>query len=256
MAVIKRQLPVLAGTLLARRKRFLADVRLEDGREITAMCANTGSMKTCCEPGRPVILTDSLNDERKYRHTWELIRMGRAWVNVNTGLPNRAVEEWITRQAIPELAGYPYLRREVKYGKDGKSRIDLLLTHEVPPKKRKKDPDPEPLCKPGSAPDCYVEIKNTSMRADRHSVFPDAVTTRGQKHLLELTDLVKQGTRAVMLYFCGRTDTEAFRPATEIDPEYGRLLKQAVAAGVEVLPYRVKCAPGQTKLAELLPLDL
>jgi len=256
MKTIRRELPVLVGTLIERRKRFLADVRLDDGTTITAMCANTGSMKTCNEPGRPVLLTDSGNDERKYRHTWELIKMGRAWVNVNTGLPNRAVEEWVRRQTIPELAGYPFIRREVKYGSDGRSRIDLLLTHEAPPKKRKKDPDPEPLCTVGNAPDCYVEIKNTSMRAEGHSVFPDSVTTRGQKHLIELTELVKQGKRAVMFYFCGRADTEAFRPADEIDPEYGRLLRLAVKGGVEVLPYRVRCDAKGVTLDDLLPLEL
>jgi sugar fermentation stimulation protein A len=256
MATIRRSEPTLNGTLLARRKRFLADVQLADGSTLTAMCANTGSMATCNEPGRPVILSDSQNPERKLRYTWELIRMGRVWVNVNTGLPNRAVEEWVRRQSIPELAGYPYIRREVKYGHDGKSRIDLLLTHTPPAPKRKKDPPPEPLCKPGDAPDCYVEIKNTSMRAGDHSVFPDSVTTRGQKHLLELMEVVRQGKRAVMFYFCGRTDTRAFRPAREVDPKYAELLRQAVEAGVEVLPYQIHCTEKQTTLKHRLPLSL
>jgi sugar fermentation stimulation protein A len=235
----KRTQPTIKGTLIRRHSRFLVDVELEGGKKITAMCANTGSMKSCNELGRPVILSDSENDERRYRLTWELIHMGKSWVNVNTGLPNRTVEAFVDVDAVPELKGYPFTRREVKYGKDGKSRIDLLLTNETPPKKRKKDPDPVARCKVSKRPDCYVEIKNTSMRVDDYSVFPDAVTTRGQKHLRELTELAENGIGAAMFYFCGRTDTKAFRPADEIDPVYGKMLRNAAAAGVLILPYQV-----------------
>jgi sugar fermentation stimulation protein A len=256
MAIINRDLPTIKGTLIGRRVRFLADVRLADGSLITAMCANTGTMKSCNEPGRPVILSDSGNPERKYLYTWELIDMGESWVNVNTGMPNGAVETFVDRDAVPELAGYPFIRREVKYGVDGKSRIDLLLTNEAPPKKRKKDADPVARCKPSRKPDCYVEVKNTSMRVDDFSVFPDAVTERGQKHLRELTALVKRGIGAAMFYFCGRTDTQAFRPADEIDPEYGRLLRKAAKAGVQILPYQIECTDKRIRLVKKLPLEL
>ncbi|MBE7492226.1 MAG: DNA/RNA nuclease SfsA [Planctomycetes bacterium] len=250
------QLPVVQGTLLARNKRFLADVRLQSGSIVTALCANTGSMKTCNEPGRPVLLTDKGDGAGKYRHLWESIHMGQSWVNVNTGLPNRAVEQLVLQDAIKELAGWPYLRREVKYGRDGKSRIDLLLTGTPPPKKRKKDPDPVPRCRHDGRPDCYVEVKNTSMKAGEHSVFPDAVTERGQKHLVELTALARKGTGAAMVYFCGRTDTNAFRPADEIDPEYGRLLRKAAGAGVLILPLRVEFNETGWRPADLLPVEL
>lgn len=255
MTIIRRNEPILKGTLIRRRKRFLADIELEDGKTLTAMCANTGSMKTCNEPGRPVVLSDSQNEKRKYLYTWELIKMGGAWVNVNTGIPNKTVEHFIDADAIASLTGYPFIRREVKYGRDGRSRIDLLLTNDPPPKKRKKDPEPVPRCKPNNKPDCYVEVKNTSMRDGKHSVFPDSVTTRGQKHLDELTHLVKkEGKRACMVYFCGRTDTEGFRPADEIDPEYGRLFREAMKAGVEMIPLQVKFTPKQIKLARRLPV--
>lgn len=256
MSIIRRTEPMLQGTLLARRVRFLADVRLEDGREITAMCANTGTMKSCCEPGRPVLVSDSGNPDRKYLHTWELIDMGESWVNVNTGLPNGAVRRFVEADAVEELRGYPFIRSEVKYGKDGKSRIDLLLTNQAPPKKRKKDPDAEPRCNPDGRPDCYVEVKNTSMRVDSYSVFPDAVTERGQKHLVELTALAKKGIGAVMFYFCGRTDTRAFRPADEVDPVYGKLLRKAHKSGVRILPYQVECTGGSIRLVKRLPLEL
>lgn len=249
-------LPILRGTLLARNKRFLADVRLDSGGIITALCANTGSMKSCCEPGRPVLLSDKGQCTGKYAHLWESIHMGQCWVNVNTGLPNRAVEQLVLADALSGLAGWPFLRREVKYGRDGKSRIDLLLTNTAPPKKRKKDPDPVPRGKPNDRPDCYIEVKNTSMKAGEHSVFPDAVTERGQKHLVELTALARKGTGAAMVYFCGRTDTQAFRPADEIDPEYGNLLRKAVKAGVQVLPLQVRFDEAGWEFVKLLPVEL
>lgn len=250
-------LPLLHGTLLARRVRFFADVKLADGQVITAMCANTGSMKSCCEAGRPVVISDSQSETRKIRHTWELIDMGEGWVNVNTAVPNWAVEQFIAANAVAELSGYAHRRREVKYGKEGHSRIDLLLSRSPyePPEKPKKKPKkpPTPPVRPG---DMYVEVKNTSMRIARHSVFPDAVTERGQKHLRELMEVVKKGGRAAMFYFVGRTDTQAFRPADEIDREYGRLFRKALRAGVEALPYRVSFTPGRIELRERLPLDV
>lgn len=250
-------LPLLHGTLLARRMRFFADVRLAQGQAITAMCANTGSMKSCCEPGRPVVLSDSQSETRKIKHTWELIDMGEGWVNVNTAIPNWAVGEFIAFGAIPELAGFSHCRREVKYGKAGASRIDLLLSQRPyePPEKPTRKPRTPPT-PPVRAGDCYVEIKNTSMRAGVHSLFPDSVTERGQKHLRELMDVVKAGARAAMFYFVGRTDTQAFRPADEIDKEYGKLFRKAIKAGVEVLPYRFKFTPGKIELGEKLPLDI
>lgn len=257
MSNIKRKQPMLRGTLIQRRVRFLADIKLDDGRVITAACANTGSMKSCNEPGRPVVISDSENLERKYRYTWELIQMGKAWVNVNTGVPNATVGRFIDADAIDALTGYPFIRPEVKYGRDGRSRIDLLLTHTPPEKKRKRDPEPEPRCKPSGKPDCYVEVKNTSMRVDDFSVFPDSVTERGQKHLVELTHLVReQGLRAAMVYFCGRTDTKAFRPADEIDARYGQLFREAMSAGVLMLPLQVKFTPASIELIKVLPVQL
>lgn len=250
-------LPLLHGTLRARRLRFFADVQLASGELLTAMCANTGSMKTCCQPDRPVVISDSQSATRKIKHTWELIDMGEGWVNVNTAIANWAVAEFIARGAITELAGFEHARREVKYGKGGASRIDLLLSHTPyePPAKAARKPKSPPT-PPVRAGDCYVEVKNTSMRAGKHSLFPDSVTERGQKHLRELMDVVKKGARAVMFYFVGRTDTQAFRPADEIDKEYGKLFRKALKAGVEVLPYRVQFTPGSIELGEKLPIEI
>ncbi len=231
-------LPLERGVLILRYKRFLADVELEDGSRLTVHCPNSGSMKACSEPGRPVIISDSGNPKRKLRHTLEMIRMGRTWVGVNTVNPNRAVAEFIARGRIDELRGYGELRREVPYA--GRSRIDLLL----------RDPA-------GSRRDAYVEVKNATYRDGQHAAFPDAVTERGRKHLQDLAEMVRQGHRAVMFFFVGRADCHRLRPADEIDPAYGQELRRAQASGVELLAYRFRFSPSRgIELAGRLPIDL
>lgn len=222
-----------------RYKRFLADVELASGETITVHCPNSGSMKGCSEPGRPVLISDSKNPKRKLRHTLEMIQMGPTWVGVNTANPNRAVAEWIEQDRIPELAGYPAQRREVPYGPENRSRIDVLLS----------DPD-------GERPRCWVEIKNTTWRVGEHAAFPDAVTTRGQKHLEELAGVVAEGERGVIFFFVGRADCTRFRPADEVDADYGRILRRVVGQGVEALAYRMRFAPERIELLERVPVDL
>jgi len=170
--------PLIHGTLIRRYKRFLADVVLENGDTVTAHCANSGSMLSVDTPGSEVWLSPARNPDRKLRYTWELIRIGGALVGINTQHPNALVAEAVRDGAIAELVGYDSVRREVKYGRN--SRIDLLL--EAPDK-----------------PPCYVEVKNVTMKrgqaADDPVEFPDAVTGRGTKHLVELADMVAGGAR-------------------------------------------------------------
>lgn len=230
---------LIEGRLVERYKRFLADVELVSGETITVHCPNSGSMKGCSEPGRPVLISDSKNPKRKLRHTLEMIKMGRTWVGVNTANPNRAVARWIERDRIPELAGYPEQRREVPYGENDRSRIDVLL----------QDPD-------GGQQRCWVEIKNTTWRVGEHAAFPDAVTKRGQKHLEELAGVAEQGERGVMFFFVGRADCTRMRPADEIDPDYGRILRRVVDAGVEALAYRMRFTRRRIELVERVPVDL
>ncbi|MEO1088423.1 MAG: DNA/RNA nuclease SfsA, partial [Acidobacteriota bacterium] len=218
--------PLTDATLVSRYKRFLADVRLADGSVLTVHCPNSGRMLTCSEPGRPVLISDSGNPKRKLRFTLEAIRMGRIWVGVNTANPNRAVEGFVRRGRIPELAGYGGLRREVPYGEGNRSRIDLLLEE------------------PGRRP-CYVEVKNNTFRTegpagDGYAAFPDAVTERGRKHLMDLAARVEAGDRAVLFYFIGRSDCRRVRPADEIDPLYGETLREVASQGVELLAYRMR----------------
>lgn len=229
--------PMLAGTLLKRYKRFLADIELEDGRVITAHCANSGAMTSCAEPGQPVLVSDSQNPKRKLKYTWEMIRMNRTWVGVNTARPNAVVAHYISQGKIPELLGYSSLRREVTYGREGRSRIDILLSND-------------------NAQPCYVEVKNATMKVGHEAAFPDAVTTRGRKHLDELAYMVSQGARAVMFFFVGRNDCTGFRPADEIDADYGAALRNAEASGVELLAYRVRFSPKQVSLGQPVPISL
>lgn len=230
--------PLIRGTLIKRYKRFLTDVELEDGTVVVAHCANPGSMLSVNDPGAEVWLSPARNPDRKLKFTWELIRIGRSLVGINTAKPNALVEEAIQKNVITELTGYENVRREVKYGKN--SRIDLLL----------ESPDEAP---------CYVEVKSVTMKRDRSKngpyEFPDAVTTRGTKHLHELSDMVKQGNRAVMMYLAQRQDGQSFTVAGDIDPEYEKTLKSAMKAGVEAICYSCKLTSKEIKVATPVPID-
>jgi sugar fermentation stimulation protein A len=230
--------PLIRGTLIKRYKRFLTDVELEDGTVVIAHCANPGSMLSVNDAGAEVWLSPARNPDRKLKFTWELIRIGRSLVGINTALPNGLVEEAIKKNVIKELSGYDTIRREVKYGKN--SRIDLLL--ESPNK-----------------PPCYVEVKSVTMKRDRSKQglyeFPDSVTSRGTKHLNELSDMVKGGARAVMMYLAQRQDGQAFTIAGDIDPEYEKTLKTARKSGVEALCYSCKLTSKEIKVASPVPID-
>jgi sugar fermentation stimulation protein A len=230
---------LVEGRLIRRYKRFLADVQLP-GEVVTAACPNTGSMLGCMEPGSRVWLSESDNASRKYRHTWELVELAGAkpvMVGINTGLPNALVAEAIAAGAIPELSGYRTLRREVGYGEE-RSRVDILL--ESPRRKS-----------------CYVEVKNVTAAASRGvAVFPDCVSERGAKHLRELMRLKAGGLRPVQVYCVQRGDVSEVRPADAIDPEYGRTLREALAAGVEVLAYRARVTPTEIAIEGRIPVNV
>ncbi len=213
---------LLSGKLIKRYKRFLADVELQDGTVVTAHCPNSGSMKTCAEPGWEVRLSRADNPKRKLKYTWELVHNGVCWIGINTHLANTLAVEAIQKGRIAELEGYRSVRTEVSYGQN--SRVDILLESEHER--------------------CYVEVKNvTLVEADGVYRFPDSVTKRGLKHLHELRDMVAQGHRAVMLFAIQRSDGSHFEPAAHIDLEYARALKEAQAAGVELLAYRAQISP-------------
>ena len=220
--------PLKSGTLLKRYKRFLADIELDSGEIITAHCPNTGPMTGVCIPGKPVQVSQSDNPKRKLPYTWELIQLDDnqpTWVGVNTNLPNRVIKLALEKQIFPELIGhYQNIRTEVPYGKEKKSRVDFVLTGD------------------DSQPPIYLEVKNTTWAQGDLALFPDTVTTRGQKHLRELMALVPE-CRAIMLYFINRGDCVSFASGDAADPKYGELLREAVDKGLEVFPCRFEVTP-------------
>lgn len=210
------QTPLIPATLIRRYKRFLADVRLADGREVVAHCPNPGSMMGLKEAGLKVWLEPNDDPKKKLKFGWRLVELPDGhFVGVDTAVPNRAVRTALEAGEVPELARYKTVRPEVKYG--AASRIDFLLTQD-------------------GLPDAYVEVKSvTLMREQGLAEFPDSVTKRGTKHLSELSTMVAQGHRAVMLYLVQRTDCQHFTLAADIDPTYAQAFKSARAAGVEVI---------------------
>lgn len=230
--------PLQRGRLVQRYKRFLADIVLEDGRAITATCPNTGSMLGLTGSGSAVWVSRSDRATRKYPHTWEMVEhdlgKGPQLVGINTGHPNRLVEEAIAAGRIGELASYPGIRREVRYGVN--SRIDLLLTGE-------------------DGRLCYVEIKNVHLsRTAGLAEFPDCVTERGIKHLRELGDMVEQGHRAVMLYLIQRGDVLRMQLAGDLDPGYAAAFDVARRRGVEALAYACDLTPEGIEVSRAVPL--
>ncbi len=225
--------PLERGRLVQRYKRFFADVAMEDGREVTAHCPNPGAMLGLNLPGLPVWLSVSGSPTRKLPHTLELVEADGGLVGVNTMHPNRLVAEALEAGAIPELAGYSEVRREVKYGAN--SRVDFLLT----------SPD---------RPPCWLEIKNCHLsRGGGLAEFPDCVAARSLKHLRELTREVEGGARAVMLYVIQRTDCELFDTAPDLDPAYAAGLIDAAGRGVEVLCYGCDISSEAVRLVRPIP---
>ncbi len=224
--------PLVSGRLLRRYQRFLADVRLDDGSVVTAHCPNSGRMTSCTGDGWPVLLSRATNPRRRLAYTWELVHNGHCWIAVNTVRTNSVAAEGIHRGVVSELAGYDRLRREVRIGS---SRLDLLLE--------------------GAAGQCFVEVKSVTLvdHAGRYA-FPDAVTTRGLKHLGELAAITRGGHRAAMLFVVQRADGTCFTPAADVDPTYATALVDAAADGVEVLAYLANVSPGHIELAARLPL--
>ncbi len=229
--------PLIPATLHRRYKRFLADVSLADGSELTVHTPNTGAMSGCAEPGFTVYLRDTADPKRKYRYSWEMSEnQDGVLIGVHTGIVNRLVSEAIDSGVIAELQGYGRIRQEVRYGEE-RSRIDLLLQGHA------------------DGRDCYVEIKNvTTIDGEGYGWFPDAVSERASKHLRELMTVVERGGRAVILFCVQRGDVLKVRPADEVDPRYGETLRQAIAAGVEALAYRARVEPGEIVLEQGLPV--
>ncbi len=224
-----------SGTLIRRYKRFLADIELPSGGTITVHCPNSGRMLECSQPGCRVLMSRSSNPARKLIHTWEIIEMPSSPVVVNTLRANEAASSAVRKGLIPELAGYSEVRKEVPWGK--KSRLDLLLSGEGVQK-------------------CFVEVKSCTYVQDGTAMFPDAVSSRGLKHLVDLQEVLAQGCRSVLLILIQRMDAHQFRPADHIDPRWGSELRKAYAGGIEVLIYSTSITASGMAMGCRVPLSL
>ena len=213
----------LAGTLIRRYKRFLADVDLEDGGRVTVHCPNTGAMLGCDRPGSRVWLSRSANPRRKYPLTWELVQAEPGvLVGINTGRTNALVAEALAGGRIPVFAGASGIRREVAL--EG-HRVDFLLEY-------------------ADGPGCYLEVKNvTAAVSVGVALFPDAVSLRASRHLALLASLVRAGHRAALVYCVQREDVRAVRAAGEIDPAYAEAVAAARAAGVGIHAWGCRVSP-------------
>ena len=230
------QTPLVPARLIRRYKRFLSDVMLEgDGREVVAHCPNPGAMLGLAEPGTRIWVEPNDDPKKKLKFGWRLAELeGGHLAGIDTGVPNRVVREALEARAIPALEAYGTVRPEVKYGTN--SRVDFLLSE------------------PG-LPDAYVEVKNVHLRRKGDlAEFPDCVTTRGAKHLAELSDMVRQGHRAVMLYLVQRTDCARFALARDLDPGYGAAFDLALQSGVEAICHGTEISPETVKISHQLPV--
>ena len=225
--------PLVAGRLVRRYKRFLADIELEDGSLVTAHTPNTGSMQQCAVPGQQVLLSKSDNPKRKLAWSWELVRVNEHWVDINTHRANRVVGEALRNNVLRCFQNYS-VRPEFPFAE---SRIDFMLE--------------------GANEKVLLEVKNVTLCCQPGvACFPDAVTKRGQKHLRDLMLAKEQGWRAVIFFLVQRGDAQTFSPADEIDAEYGRLLREAVSCGVEALAYRTRVSPESSKVDQQIPIRL
>ena len=226
--------PLQSATLIKRYKRFLADVRLPSGAITTIHCANTGAMTGCATPGDTIWYSTSTSTTRKYPYSWELTQTAdQHWIGINTLRANQLVEELLLRQGVPALAQFTHWQREVAFG-DEKSRIDFVLTDD-------------------NAQKYYLEVKSVTLLLNGKGYFPDTVTLRGQKHLRELTSIVKQGHRAGLLFAVLHSGINQVSAAEHLDPTYAHLLREARAAGVEVIVYRAQMSRHQLLLVDPIP---
>jgi sugar fermentation stimulation protein A len=213
--------PLIKATLVKRYKRFLADALLEDGTAVTAHCPNTGSMKSCGEPGDIIFLRPTPEPNKKLKYCWEYTQTAAGLIGINTMRTNSIVKQALEKKRIKELSGYQEVRSEVKFS--DKTRFDFLLSNHI-----------------DENPDCFVEVKNVTLFENQIFRFPDAVTTRGHKHLTELIKAKESGLSAVLIFLVNRPETATFECAANVDPAYASELKRAHNNGVKILVFQTK----------------
>ena len=218
--------PLIEGVLIKRYKRFLADIKIDGGDIVTAHCANTGPMKGLLKEGAKVRISFSSSTKRKLSWTWEQVKVSgsdneEVWVGINTLFANKLIKKVIEQNLLKDKIGdIAEIKSEVPYGKDKKSRIDFLLTP------KSSNPDNRNI---------YVEVKNTTWTNNNVALFPDTETKRGQKHLIELKDLIPE-SKSVLVPCITRKDVDYFAPGDEADPLYGKLFRESTNSGMLLIP--------------------
>lgn len=220
------------GFLVKRYKRFLADISLPDGSILTVHCPNSGSMKGCSSPGSEVVISKSANPKRKYAWTLEMVREKNCWIGVNTSMTNKLVREGLESGVIDDFGQITSIQPEVKVS--DKSRLDFLV--QAGDKKN------------------YIEVKNCSLAENSVALFPDAITSRGTRHLLELDRLREEGAGTTVIFCVQRTDVRSFMPAESIDPEYAETLYRVHENGVMILAYQADVCPSSVTIAKKIPV--
>lgn len=223
-----------SATFIKRYKRFLVDVQKSDGTLLTVHCPNTGSMRGCLSPGSRVMISRAANPKRKYPYGLEMIEVDGSWVGINTMRTNHLVREALEAGVVAELGRVDEIRAEVKVSAG--SRLDFLVV---------KD------CR-----NIYLEVKNCTLVEEGVAMFPDAVTSRGARHLEELVQLVARGHRAMIFFCVQRQDGRCFAPADHIDRRYGDTLRRVAARGVEVVAYEARVTPAEIVVQTPLPVKL
>jgi sugar fermentation stimulation protein A len=226
--------PLIPATLLRRYKRFLADMELSDRSQVTVHCANPGSMLSLAVAGRRCWLSRHAGTARKLEYSWELEEAPTGCIGINTARANAVVAEALAAGAIPELAGWPIVRREVADGEA--SRLDFHLSG-------------------GDGPDCWVEVKSVTMsRQSGLAEWPDARSSRGARHLEALARLAAGGAGATLLFLAQRPDCTAFRIAGDIDPAYAAAFAAVDPARVRILAYDCAVSPAGIELRKPLTI--
>lgn len=222
---------LLGGKLVRRYRRFLVDVRLDSGQLVTAHCPNSGTMVGCCEPGRPVLLSESKDPHRRNAYTWEMINMNGVWVGINVFVPRKVVAESLQHKLIPAFAGFTDLTLDAEYGRG--NTVDVLMQ--------------------GQEQNLFMNVYHVAWTENSVARFPETPNARARKGLRNLSEIAVQGHRAVALFFVQRSDCEAFSPAVDVDPEFGKIFKEAQKSGVEILAYRADVSPKGIALGTPLP---
>lgn len=223
---------LIGGKLLRRYRRFLVDVQLDNGQIVTAHCPNSGTMIGCCEEGRPVLLSTTDDEHRRNKYTWEFIQMNNTWVGVNVSVARKVVIEALTNKALPQLSSYGDITLDASYGRGKKADI---MMH-------------------GAEQNAFINVYHVAWAEDNIARFPETPNARARKGIRELTEIAQQGHHAVAFFFVQRADCTRLAPATSIDPEFGRLCRNAASAGVEMMAYRAAISQNDISLGRRIPV--